>query len=126
MSGPLLDAASIRSAREAADSVIAGHYEAGRQPLYRNWNRGDEPCSLVKIDLPHLCDRVIQRTAADGRIGEWAAVVLGVRLIQMWACELICKYPTPPGGPGAGAIGWHQDDQSFPHWQARSAPCGWR
>ena len=69
--------------------MIAGRYETGVKPLYRSWNPGDPPRSLVKIDLPHLSDRVIQQVVSDRRIGDW---------VQQ------------------GAIGWPQDDHSFRHW----------
>jgi hypothetical protein len=117
VSGPLLDESAIAQARLAAGRVIAGCYETGVKPLYRNWNLGDPPQSLVKIDLPHLSDRMIQRVVSDHRIGEWVAGLLDARLVQMWACELICKFPQ--AGPllaQDGAVGWHQDDHSFRHW----------
>jgi hypothetical protein len=117
VSGPLLDEATIAHARLAAGNVIAGRYETGVKPLYRNWNPGDPPRSLVKIDLPHLSDRVIQQVVSDDRIGEWVAELLNASLVQMWACELICKFPqADPLSPQQGAIGWHQDDHSFRHW----------
>ena len=117
VSGPLLDEATIAHARLAAGNVIAGRYETGVKPLYRNWNPGDPPRSLVKIDLPHLSDRVIQQVGSDHRIGEWVAELLNASLVQMWACELICKFPhADPLSPQQGAIGWHQDDHSFRHW----------
>jgi hypothetical protein len=117
VSPPLLDDATIALARVAAENVIAGRYETGVGPLYRNWNPGDPPRSLLKIDLPHLCDRVVQRVVSDQRIGAWVADLLEASLVQMWACELICKFPqADPRFPEQGAIGWHQDNHSFRHW----------
>jgi hypothetical protein len=117
VSGPLLDESAIAQARLAAGRVIAGCYETGVKPLYRNWNLGDPPQSLVKIDLPHLSDRMIQRVVSDHRIGEWVAGLLDARLVQMWACELICKFPqAEPLLAQDGAVGWRQDDHSFRHW----------
>jgi Phytanoyl-CoA dioxygenase (PhyH) len=116
VSGPLLDQATIAYARLAAGNVIAGRYETGVKPLYRNWNLGDPPRSVVKIDLPHLSDRVIQQAVSDHRIGDWVAELLNASLVQMWACELICKFPHTNPRSAQGAIGWHQDDHSFRHW----------
>jgi Phytanoyl-CoA dioxygenase (PhyH)/Phosphotransferase enzyme family len=117
VSPPLLDGDAITSARVAAGNVIAGRYETGVKPLYRNLSQGDPPRSLLKIDLPHLCDRALQRVVSDERIGAWVADLLDVGLVQMWACELICKFPkTPLRSAEQGVIGWHQDDHSFRHW----------
>lgn len=113
----LLDEATVDRARLAALEVIAGRYETGVMPLYRNWHPGDPPRSLVKIDLPHLSNRTIWQVVSDHRIGDWIARLLRARLVQMWACELICKFPQADSEPAEpGVIGWHQDDHSFRHW----------
>jgi hypothetical protein len=41
-----------------------------------------------KVDLPHLLNDTVRHAVSDPRIGRWIAGVLGVRFIQLWACEL--------------------------------------
>jgi hypothetical protein len=113
----LLDARTVAAARAAASQVLTGRYDTGVDPLYRSWGPGDEPRSLVKVDLPHLSSRVLQQVVADPRVGAWAADILDARFVQLWACELICKYPEAgPGVSPPGVIGWHQDDHFWEHW----------
>jgi hypothetical protein len=113
LSEPLVDPDTLINARQAVDATMAGWYETGTAPIYRNWSPGDVPRSLIKIDLPHLCDRTIQRLVGDPRIGRWAARILNAEFVQLWACELIYKRPEPAH---SGVIGWHQDDRFWDHW----------
>ncbi len=76
ISPPLVHPETLNRAQEAVAAVMAGEYETAVSPIYRNWRPGDPPRSLVKIDLPHLCNRDIQQLVAEPRIGRWAASVL--------------------------------------------------
>jgi Phytanoyl-CoA dioxygenase (PhyH) len=117
LSEPLIDPDTIAGAMRAVDAVLAGRYETGTAPIYRNWSPGDMPRTLVKVDLPHTCDRTLQRLVGDTRIGRWAARVLDAEFVQLWACELIVKYPEPGSeADRSGVIGWHQDDRFWEHW----------
>jgi len=117
ISPPLIHPTTLDRARAAVAAVMAGEYETDVSPIYRNWNPGDAPRSLVKIDLPHLCNRDIQQLVTDPKIGAWAAGVLGAKFVQLWACELIYKFPEAQLEPQRyGVIGWHQDDHFWAHW----------
>ncbi len=117
ISPSLIHPETLNRARAAVAAVMAGEYETAVSPIYRNWNPGDPPRSLVKIDLPHLCNRDIQQLVADPKIGAWAASVLDAAFVQLWACELIDKFPeTCPGPQCHGVIGWHQNDRLWGHW----------
>ncbi len=117
ISPPLVHSETLDRAQEAVAAVMAGEYETAVSPIYRNWRAGDPPRSLVKIDLPHLCNRDIQQLVAEPRIGVWAASVLDAAFVQLWACELICKFPEAcPEPQRHGVVGWHQDDHFWGHW----------
>ena len=117
ISPPLIDGPTLDRARTAVAAVMAGRYDTGVPPIYRNWEPSDPPRALVKIDLPHLCSRDLWQLVADPRIGAWAASVLSVAFVQWWACELIFKAPEAhPGVARQGVVGWHQDDRFWAHW----------
>jgi len=118
VSPPLIGRARLNRARTAVEAVIAGRYDTGVPPIYRNWSPGDPPRALVKIDLPHLCNWDLQQLVADPSIGAWAAGVLGANFLQLWACELIYKFPDRARSKAEdqGVIGWHQDDNFWSHW----------
>lgn len=117
ISPPLIHPETLDRARAAVTAVMAGEYDTAMSPIYRSWNPGDPPRSLVKIDLPHLCNSDIQKLVADPRIGAWVAGVLDAGFVQLWACELIYKFPEAHSEPQHhGVIGWHQDDRFWDHW----------
>lgn len=116
LSQPLVDPGTVVKARRAAEAIVYGRYETGITPIYRNWAPGDQRRSLVKIDLPHLCNRTLQRLVSDHGIGAWVAALLQAKFVQVWACELLYKLPEPTPGPDQGVVGWHQDHHSFDHW----------
>jgi hypothetical protein len=111
------------------DEVIAGTYETGLPPSTREWNPGDDPRKLIKINEPHLCDRRIRALVCCPELGRALAGSMEARTIQVWAVQLLVK---PPAGhsvgsdlgvaPGfraaleAGKVGWHQDRQYWKYW----------
>jgi len=126
LSEPLVDERLLTDALAAVDEVLAGRYETGIAPIYRSCAPGDARPSLVKVDLPHLCNRTIHRLVSHPAIGAWAAAVLDAGFVQLWACELI--YKAPAGGQGGpGVIGWHQGTTaSGATGMVMCSRCGWR
>ncbi len=117
ISAPFIHSETLDRVRSAVAAVMVGEYDTAVSPIYRNWSPGDPPRSLVKIDLPHLCNRDIQQLVADPTIGAWVAGVLDAEFVQLWASELIYKFPDVHSEPQQhGVIGWHQDDHFWPHW----------
>jgi hypothetical protein len=88
--------------------VMMGAYETGIAPIQRNWNPGDDPHKLRKIDQAHRCDEGIRKFVMRPEIGRLAAQVMNAQWIQLWATQLLYK---PPGGEKTGNVGWHQDIQ---------------
>ena len=70
------------SARDGLWEVINGHYETGRSPENRFWNIGDDPASIIKIDKPHLCNRVVWNLVTNADLGKALARVTNANMIQ--------------------------------------------
>ncbi|HEY3233924.1 MAG TPA: phytanoyl-CoA dioxygenase family protein, partial [Polyangiaceae bacterium] len=125
----LLRPTLIADASAAMDEVIAGTYETGLPPSTREWNPGDDPRKLIKINEPHLCDRRIRALVCCPELGRALAGSMEARTIQVWAVQLLVKPPAGHNGgsdlgvaPGfraaleAGKVGWHQDRQYWTYW----------
>jgi ectoine hydroxylase-related dioxygenase (phytanoyl-CoA dioxygenase family) len=105
---PILSRDLISSAVPHIEKVMMGLYETGIAPIQRNWNPGDDPHKLRKIDQAHRCDETIGQLVSRSEIGRLAAQVMDAQWIQLWATQLLFK---PPGGENAANVGWHQDIQ---------------
>ncbi|MBI4552128.1 MAG: phytanoyl-CoA dioxygenase family protein [Candidatus Latescibacteria bacterium] len=111
---PIIPLELIQRVIPHMDAVITGQYETGVPPHSRQWNPGDDPQKIRKIDQSHLSDRTIFELICHPEIGRWAAELLDARMIQVWATQLLYK---PPGGNVSGNVGWHQDKQYWPYWE---------
>ncbi len=101
------------AAAARVDAVVAGDYDTGTPPLDpRDDAMRADTMRLVKIDQPHWADHTLHRAVSDPALGAAVAEVLGVRLVQVWAVQLLSK----PSGHGLSAVGWHQDQQYWQQW----------
>ena len=115
---PLLDADLVRAATSGMDSIRAGVYDTGTEPMPSPWKPGDDPQILCKIELPQRASTAIGSLVSDQRLGELAAKVTGADWVQVWWVQLLYKPPTPPK-PGVN-VGWHQDRQYWSAWEEGS------
>ena len=99
----LIDRVSLR-----VEAVMRGEYETGRPPNGRNWNPGDSPHILRKIDQPNNSDRTILEMLKFPPLGQFAAALTGASRVKVFGVQLLYK---PPGGQATANIGWHQDHQ---------------
>lgn len=109
---PLFPGPLIKRARERADAVLRGEYDAGAQPWVQ-WQVG-EPGKFQKIDQVHLCDRTLYLIATHKAIGKRAAELCGAEMIQVFATQLFVK---PPGGGELGVFNWHHERSYWPCWE---------
>lgn len=105
---PIIARDLASSALPHIENVILGSYETGIPPVQRNWNPGDDPRKLRKIDQAHRSDETIRKLVTRPEIGRLAAEVLDAQWIQLWATQLLYK---PAGGENTANVGWHQDIQ---------------
>jgi ectoine hydroxylase-related dioxygenase (phytanoyl-CoA dioxygenase family) len=105
---PIMSRDLVSSAIPHIEKVMMGIYETGIAPIQRNWNPGDDPHKLRKIDQAHRSDEVIRKVVMNPAIGRLAAQVMNAQWIQLWATQLLYK---PAGGQKAASVGWHQDIQ---------------
>jgi ectoine hydroxylase-related dioxygenase (phytanoyl-CoA dioxygenase family) len=105
---PIVPPDLISTATLHAEKVMMGSYETGIVPIQRNWNPGDDPHKIRKIDQAHRCDDSIRKLVTHPEIGRLAAEVMNAQWIQLWATQLLYK---AAGGVKSGNVGWHQDIQ---------------
>ena len=79
------------SARDGLWEVINGHYETGRSPESRFWNIGDDPASIIKIDKPHLCNRMVWNLVTNADLGKELARITNANMIQVWHSQVVWK-----------------------------------
>ena len=65
---PILSRDLISSAVPHIEKVMMGLYETGIAPIQRNWNPGDDPHKLRKIDQAHRCDETIGQLVSRSEI----------------------------------------------------------
>ena len=107
-----IEGQTVQSAIPDMDAVMMGEYETGVAP-FANWKPGDDETKIRKIDQVHLSNQTLFELITHPAIGEWAAAITGAKMVQVWALQMLYK---PPGGAGAGGIGWHQDWQYWKDW----------
>ena len=88
------------------DAVMRGEYDTGRKPFDCYWNPDDAKTKLRKIDQPHFANRAIYEAITDAAFARTIAAIIGARMLQVWAVQLLYK---PPGGDAKSSVGWHQD-----------------
>ena len=110
------------SARDGLWEVINGHYETGRSPESRFWNIGDDPASIIKIDKPHLCNRIVWNLVANADLGKELARVTNANMIQVWHSQVVWK---PKSKKDSGNAGWHRDAQYWPFWSTEGLYTAW-
>ncbi len=105
--GPVLSAACVAAAVTGMDNVRQGYYDTGTAPESSQWQPGDDPTRLCKIEMPQKASRGIRDLVAAPELGAHVAAVTGARAVQVWWTQLLYK----PSATAAGApvIGWHQD-----------------
>lgn len=91
--------------------VIAGEYETGRAPWWRDPGVGEPITRIVKIDNSYWSDATMGRLALHPVIGAMAARLAGAEAIRLWHDQLLFK---PPDSGVVGNVGWHQD---YHYWQ---------
>jgi ectoine hydroxylase-related dioxygenase (phytanoyl-CoA dioxygenase family) len=96
----------ISQAHEHMEMLRRREYEKGEEPLSNYQPSGDAARGLVKIDNGWWADRVMEQFATSSKLGQIAALLLGVPEIYLWHDQVLYK----PGASGAaGNVGWHQD-----------------
>lgn len=107
----VLSDSELEECRERHARVIAGDYETGREPWYRDPAVGVPITKIVKIDNSYWSDTVMARLALHPVIGAMAARLSRSRGIRLWHDQLLFK---PPDSGAGGNVGWHQD---YHYWQ---------
>jgi ectoine hydroxylase-related dioxygenase (phytanoyl-CoA dioxygenase family) len=102
------------------DALRAGEYETGVPPQPSNWNPGDDPRKLCKIEMPQVANRAIRELITHPALGELAAEVTGARTVQVWWVQLLRKPPADPEGAVGSNVGWHQDRHYWQVWEEGS------
>jgi len=108
LNAPILSRDLVSSAVPHIEQVMMGSYETGVAPIQRNWNPGDDPLKLRKIDQAHRSNEAIRQLVTRPEIGRLAAQITNASWIQLWATQLLYK---PASTAKAANVGWHQDIQ---------------
>lgn len=123
---PVLGADLITRAGTGLEAVRNGVYETGEAPHGREWNPGDNPHALAKIEQPQLSNLALREAIASSRLGEIAAAATGAQKVQVWWVQGLYKpgvstNPTSDQGqPAATNVGWHQDRFYWDAWEEGS------
>ena len=102
---PVVDQDLVRRACEGMDMVRAGQFDTGSPPEPSNWNPGDDPARLCKMEAPQKANYAIRELIASSEIGEHVAAVTGARMVQAWWVQLL--YKPSSAGPAPTQVGWH-------------------
>ncbi len=104
---PVLSPAAVEAAVAGMDNIRAGHYDTGLAPEPSQWQPGDDPAQLCKIEMPQKASQGIRDLISSPELGAHVAEVTGAEAVQVWWTQLLYK----PSATAAGApvIGWHQD-----------------
>ncbi len=102
----------LSAAQSAANAVRDGSFDTGRPPSH---HPGYDAAVLCKINDAHLASHDLQRLVSHPALGALASKITGARALQVWASQLLIK---PPSSGAQGNVGWHQDRQYWPYWQA--------
>lgn len=106
--GPVFSEAEVEEINAAADRVIRGSYDKGREPDEIGYNRND-PLAVIKVDNTWKADSTLERTVFSPRLGAIAAQLIGAPSIRMWHDQLLDKPPY-----GGRVVTYHQD---WAYWQ---------
>jgi ectoine hydroxylase-related dioxygenase (phytanoyl-CoA dioxygenase family) len=109
----LLEPSVIPGACDVMDSVIAGEYPTGVEPLCVDRHPDGDPAHLARIDQPQMADLRITELVVQSGIGEFVAAMTGADLVQVWAMQLIRK---PSTSTITANVGWHQDEDYWTGW----------
>jgi ectoine hydroxylase-related dioxygenase (phytanoyl-CoA dioxygenase family) len=113
---PMLSDDELNSARAGMDRLRHGEYRMGHAPEPSPWNPGDDPRSLVKIEMPQLADPGIANVVASRTIGEAVAAATGANWLQVFWVQMLDKPNEDPNVPAR--VGWHQDWHYWrEHWE---------
>lgn len=104
---PVLSAACVAAAVAGMDAVRRGEYDTGEPPEPSQWQPGDDPARLCKIEMPQKASAGIRALVSDAGLGAHVAAVTGARAVQVWWTQLL--YKPSASAAGAPVIGWHQD-----------------
>jgi len=116
---PVPSPEAVATARDGMDRLRRGEYATGRPPEPSPWNPGDDPRSLVKIEMPHLADPGIAELVADRTIGEAVAATTRATWLQVFWVQMLDKPSEDPDVPAR--VGWHQDWHYWcEHWEEGS------
>lgn len=116
---PLVPAEVVSSAVAGMDEVRVGRYDIDRTPQGSDWNPGDDPNMLCKIEMPQFVNRAMHRLVSDPMIGQVAAAATGATWLQAWWVQMFYK-PTSNAQYLHTKVGWHQDLNYWPAWEADS------
>lgn len=106
----------LEAVRDRHARIVAGVYETGRSPWWREPAAGEPLKRVVKVDNSYWTDSVLAKLTLHPIIGAMAARLSESKCIRLWHDELLLK---PPGIGAVGNIGWHQDYQ---YWQCTDPP----
>jgi hypothetical protein len=117
---PVIPREVVDRAVEGMDSIRCGEYDTGRPPCASPWNPGDDENRLCKIENPHFASRAVMELIRWPALGELAAAITGVRMVQAWWVQLLYKPPATGAAEHATNIGWHQDRFYWRIWEEGS------
>jgi len=115
---PILSAARVARAVTGMDQIRRGVYDTGAAPEPSQWNPGDDPARLCKIELPQKASRGIRELVSDPGLGAYVADVTGAEAVQVWWTQLL--YKPSASARSAPVIGWHQDRFFWRAWEEGS------
>ena len=115
---PILAPGCIDRAVIGMDQIRRGEYDTGHAPEPSQWNPGDDPALLCKIEMPQKASQGIRELVSDSGLGTYVADVTGAEAVQVWWTQLL--YKPSASARSAPVIGWHQDRFFWRAWEEGS------
>ncbi len=111
---PILSPDCVARAVAGMDQIRCGEYDTGEAPEHSQWNPGDNPDLLCKIEMPQKASQGIRDLVSDSGLGAYVAKVTGAVAVQVWWTQLL--YKPSATAQSAPVIGWHQDRFFWRSW----------
>ncbi len=115
---PILSVDCVAAAVAGMDQIRHGVYDTGVAPDPSQWEPGDDPALLCKIEMPQKASQGIRALVADAGLGAYVADATGAQTVQVWWTQLL--YKPSASGQSAPVIGWHQDRFFWRAWEEGS------
>ncbi len=117
---PVLPEQVVSRAREGMEAIRIGQYDTGIPPERSQWNPGDDPERLCKIELPQVASKGVMEMIRHPVLANLAAEVTGGKMIQVWWVQLLYKPSGQSEADKPKNIGWHQDRHYWQIWEEGS------